>query len=70
MLRSDDQKEVVLERLRVYQEQTQPLVAFYQDRVTFRSIDGNQSPDTVQTAIVAALDSVLAVVREERLSVG
>jgi len=70
VLRSDDQKEVVLERLRVYQEQTQPLVAFYQDRVTFRSVDGNQSPDAVQTAILAAIDSALTVVREEHSSVG
>lgn len=70
VLRSDDRKEVVLERLRVYQEQTQPLVAFYQDRVTFRSIDGDQSPDAVQTAIDAAIDIAVTVVREERSSVG
>ncbi len=63
MLRSDDREEVVRERLRVYEERTRPLVAFYQDRPSFRSVNGNQQPDMVQAAIEAAIDSALADAR-------
>lgn len=55
--RSDDRKEVVRERLRVYREQTEPLVAFYQDRPSFRSVDGNRSAEAVQAAIGAAIET-------------
>ena len=56
--RSDDREEVVRERLRVYQQQTKPLVEYYQARPTFRSVNGNQDPDTVAAAVDAAVDSV------------
>ena len=59
--RSDDREEVVLERLRVYREQTEPLVTFYQDRQSFRRVDGNRQPDAVKASIVAAIDSANAV---------
>lgn len=57
--RSDDREEVVRERLRVYREQTEPLVAFYQDRPTFRSVDGNQDPAVVGKAIEAAIEAAV-----------
>lgn len=57
--RSDDREEVVRERLRVYRQQTQPLAAFYEDRPSFRSVDGDQPPDAVRTAIEAAIDAAL-----------
>lgn len=58
--RSDDREEVVRERLRVYHRQTQPLVAFYEDRPSFRRVDGNRAPDTVNAALGAAIDEALA----------
>ena len=70
MLRSDDREEVVRERLRVYQEQTRPLVAFYQERPSFRSVDGNQRPAAVQAAIEAALDGALAAARGQASPAG
>ena len=54
--RSDDREDVVRERLRVYHEQTSPLVEFYKRRPTFRSLDGNQAPDLVAAAVGAALE--------------
>ena len=54
--RVDDGVDIVRERLKIYQRQTKPLVDYYSTRSTFRSIDGNQPPDTVTTRI----DSILA----------
>jgi adenylate kinase len=53
--RMDDGVEVVRERLKVYQRQTKPLVDYYSTRPTFRSIDGNQPPDSVAEQLHAAV---------------
>lgn len=59
MQRRDDDVDVVRERLRVYVNETRPLVDYYRRRPTFRSIDGNQPPDAVARAIASAVDSAL-----------
>jgi adenylate kinase len=56
--RSDDGVNVVRERLRVYARDTQPLVDFYRSRPTFRSVDGDQTPDAVASDIAAAVAAV------------
>ena len=38
--RSDDRPETILERLRVYQQKTEPLVGFYRGRRLLRNVDG------------------------------
>ena len=57
--RRDDGAEVVRERLRVYGNESQPLVDFYRHRSTFRSVDGDQAPEAVAADISAAVASVL-----------
>ena len=59
VLRSDDREEVVRGRLKVYEDQTRPLVDFYQPRSTFKSVDGNREPDIVTQAIEKAVDEAL-----------
>jgi adenylate kinase len=59
--RRDDNDEVVLERLRVHQRDTQPLVEYYSQRKTFRSVDGDQVPDAVAADLAAAVASVIGV---------
>src|SRR5436190_1180669 len=54
--RSDDNVDVVRERLRVYHDQTQPIVDYYRGRPTFRSINGAQSADRVAVDLVSAID--------------
>lgn len=54
--RTDDKPEVVEERLRVYREQTAPLVEYYDAQGLVRRIDGNQSIDEVAAAVLAAVD--------------
>ena len=39
----DDSPEVVAERLKVYKEQTEPLIDYYKNRGILRQIDGNRS---------------------------
>jgi adenylate kinase len=56
--RRDDNVEIVRERLRVYERDTQPLVEFYRRRSTFRSVDGDQTPDAVAADLAAAVASV------------
>jgi len=55
--RTDDDENVVRERLKVYHRQSEPLVEYYRVRPTFRSIDGTQPPDRVAADIVAAIES-------------
>ena len=47
----------MLERLKVYHRQSEPLVEYYRVRPTFRSIDGTQPPDRVAADIAAAIES-------------
>jgi len=56
--RVDDSEGVVLERLKVYHRNTEPLIEYYRARPTFRSIDGTQPPDRVAAALAAAVRSV------------
>ena len=59
--RSDDREEVVRERLRVYYERTSPVLAFYEGRSRFRSVDGNLARDVVTAAVRAAIDETNGV---------
>lgn len=45
--RTDDNDNVVSERLKVYIRQTQPLVDYYRERPTFRVVNGAQAPERV-----------------------
>jgi len=58
--RSDDNDAIVRERLKVYQRQSEPLVEFYRERPTFRSISGAQSPDRVAADLTAAVEAAVA----------
>jgi adenylate kinase len=59
--RDDDKAEVVLDRLRVYHEQTAPLVNYYQgvaaadSSVKYITIDGTQKIDIVEQEILSQL---------------
>jgi adenylate kinase len=53
--RKDDEEAVVRNRLKVYREQTAPLIDYYKDRPTFCSVNGNQLFDAVASDIRRAL---------------
>jgi adenylate kinase len=53
--RDDDKPETIRKRLEVYHRQTEPLIAFYEDRGLLRRFDGTRSPDEVHGHIRATL---------------
>lgn len=55
--RADDNQSVVLERLRVYNTSTKPLVDFYRRRPTFRAINGAQPAERVAADLAAAIEA-------------
>ena len=59
--RDDDKDDVVQNRLRVYHDQTEPLITYYDERGLMRRIDGTRSPADVNDHIRA----VIATLRME-----
>jgi adenylate kinase len=55
--RADDNEETIGNRLRVYREQTEPLVQYYRDSGLLREIDGDGSTAEVYARLRAALDT-------------
>lgn len=54
--RSDDKPEVIKERLRVYHEQTEPLIQFYKNKGLLKTVNGEQSPDQVLAELKAIIN--------------
>lgn len=54
--RKDDHPETVLERLRVYHEQTEPLISFYKSRGKLVVIEGQQDVEETSKLTLAALE--------------
>ena len=55
--RDDDTEETVRERLRVYEENTEPVVQYYRETGDLVEVDGTGSPDEVFAALRAAVES-------------
>ncbi|PLY13580.1 adenylate kinase [Sulfurimonas sp. CVO] len=59
--RDDDKEEVVLDRLKVYHEQTKPLIGYYKEQadkiasLTYITVDGTADISKVEAAIVSKL---------------
>ena len=54
--RADDMPEAVATRIEVYQQQTEPLVAYYRERGNLADIDGEGSMEEVTNALIRALE--------------
>jgi len=55
--RDDDNEESVRNRLDVFEDNTAPVVAHYEDHDGFVAVDGEQTPDEVWSDIQAAVDA-------------
>jgi adenylate kinase len=53
--REDDKVETVTNRIKVYLENTAPLIAYYQQKGVLQEVDGNQPIDDVMESLVAVL---------------
>jgi adenylate kinase len=61
--RPDDRPEAVATRLRVYAEQTAPLLDYYRGRASLRTIDADGSPDEVTARLRAVVPAPVASTR-------
>ena len=57
--RADDTAEVQLRRIRVFFDQTSPLIEFYRQRGLLCEVDGQQPIDQVTAGLIAAVETVL-----------
>lgn len=55
ILRDDDKPETVLNRLKVYHDQTQPLIDYYNNKNVLKEVDGTVDMQVVFDSIVAIL---------------
>ncbi len=53
--REDDRPEVIQERLKIYHEQTAPIVGLYRARGLLQTVNGEQKPDLIFEQLVALL---------------
>ncbi len=58
--RPDDSEQVVRERLRVYQENTRPLIEFYKSRKVYFEVDGSGTVDGIFEAILGIVQAQLS----------
>ena len=61
--RTDDNHEVVLERLNVYKRATTPVLEYYRERPTFRVVNGAQSPERVAHELDTMIDDAAGAQR-------
>jgi adenylate kinase len=66
--RTDDNEETIRNRLRVYDENTRPLLDFYRDRGILVEVDGTGDVEAVTERIRAALDHILGLPAEDTIS--
>ena len=55
--REDDKEATILHRLSVYEEQTAPLIAYYEGGGLLRSVDGLGTVEGIQAGIVASIQA-------------
>lgn len=55
--RADDSEETVKNRIAVYEDQTSPLIAYYEEKGLLLTVNGQEPIDTVQEKIFSALDT-------------
>ncbi|HVT36994.1 MAG TPA: adenylate kinase [Nevskiaceae bacterium] len=55
MQRADDNEDTISKRLKVYREQTEPLIAYYKAQKKFQTVEGEGSMDKIFDDIIDAL---------------
>lgn len=58
--RDDDTREIIEERLKVYHQQTEPLIGYYREKSTYRRLDGSEEIQAVFRRIYALLKAEMA----------
>jgi adenylate kinase len=68
VVRADDDGQVVLERLKVYERATRPVLEYYRARSTFRVVNGAQAPDQVARDMDRMIDDAAAAGGKARVA--
>ena len=58
-IRDDDKPETVLNRITVYERQTQPLIDYYGAKGMLRTVDGDRTPEAVRNDILALTEKLV-----------
>lgn len=58
--REDDSEATAAKRLMVFEDLTQPLVSYYKGEQLFHEVDANQTPENVEAALSAVVESAKA----------
>ncbi len=58
--REDDSEATAAKRLMVFEDLTHPLVAYYKSEAAFQEVDAAQTPEAVEAALSAVIDSTKA----------
>ena len=58
--REDDSEATAAKRLMVFEDLTQPLVAYYKSEQAFQEVDASQTPEKVEAALSAVIESTKA----------
>ncbi|MBI4533577.1 MAG: adenylate kinase [Candidatus Melainabacteria bacterium] len=53
--RSDDREDLVVQRLKTYNEETAPLIEYYDKRLLLRTVDGDGDPDEIFADLLRTL---------------
>ncbi|MBI4376123.1 MAG: adenylate kinase [Elusimicrobia bacterium] len=61
--REDDSEATAAKRLMVFEDLTQPLVAYYKAEQVFHEVDASKSPDDVTRQLSGVIDSVLKALK-------
>jgi len=56
--REDDKEDTIRNRLKVYNEQTAPLIEYYNKKELLKTVDGRQTPSEVQDSIESILGEI------------
>ena len=60
VVRADDDSQVVLERLKIYERTTRPVLDYYRKRPTFRIVNGAQGQEQVAGDVDRMIDDAAA----------
>jgi len=63
--RDDDTREVIEERLRIYHQQTEPLIGYYREKKTYRRVNGSGDIPTVFRQIHSLLEAEMTYPSEK-----
>ncbi len=55
--RDDDKEDAIRNRLKVYQESTEPLITYYRDKGLLKTIDASAAPDVVAESFLSAINA-------------